>query len=127
MNKNNCDYKKWYGARGIIICEEWRNDFKAFYDWAMSNGYREDLTLDRIDVNGNYCPDNCRWVTSKQQANNRRNTRKLTYNGETHSVSEWADILGIKYTVLNARVHYGWDDERVLTQPVRKSPKRKKE
>lgn len=67
---------RYYGARGITICDEWRNDFMNFYDWAINNGYSDDLSIDRIDVDGNYCPKNCRWVDFVTQANNKRNSRK---------------------------------------------------
>lgn len=73
---NNQDYGR-YGGRGISICDEWKNDFQSFHDWSMKNGYREDLTIDRIDNDGNYCPDNCRWVTRKEQTRNRSITRTI--------------------------------------------------
>ena len=82
---SDVDYKN-YGARGIKICDEWKNDFKAFYDWAMSNGYADNLTIDRIDVNGNYEPSNCRWVTKEIQNKNTRRNINITYNGKTHNV-----------------------------------------
>ena len=107
---------KYYGGRGITVCAEWLHDFQVFYDWAMSHGYADDLTIDRINVNGNYEPSNCRWVTRKEQCNNRRNNRLITYNGETHNLAEWALITGLKQNTLLYRIRRGWNVERVLSK-----------
>ena len=112
----NCKSYKDYGGRGIKVCDEWVNDFQAFYDWAMANGYRDNLSIDRIDVNGDYEPDNCRWVTRKTQNNNSRKNRYYSYNGETHTIAEWSEIMGIGYSALYARIERGWTIERALTQ-----------
>lgn len=112
-NKNAPKYKN-YGARGITICEEWKNDFKTFADWAVKNGYDEKAkrgtcTIDRIDVNGNYEPSNCRWVSTKVNCNNKRNNHLITFENKTHTLSEWAKLLGIKNSTLSMRLkHYKW-------------------
>lgn len=110
-----------YGGRGIKVCDEWMGNYKSFCDWALKNGYKENLEIDRIDCNGDYCPENCRWVTHKENNNNRRNNTLLTYKDETHTLSEWAEILGIKVPTLSYRVQKGWDDEKILTTPVDKT------
>lgn len=94
---------KHYKNKGIIVCEEWRNDFQAFHDWAMANGYADNLTLDRIDNNGNYEPSNCRWATPKEQENNRSNNVYLTINGETKPLAQWATENGLKYCTVEKR------------------------
>lgn len=112
-NVNDPHFER-YGGRGIVICDEWKNYFEAFYDWSMSNGYTEDLTIDRIDNNGNYCPSNCRWVTVKEQNQNKRNVILITYNGETHNVTEWAQILHLGHDTIRQRYHKGWTPEQCL-------------
>ena len=104
-----------YGGRGVTICKEWSDDYIAFRSWAEANGYDDSLTLDRIDVNGNYQPDNCRWVTQKEQCNNTRCNIFLEYDGQTHTVKQWSELLGIKYGTLISRIHRGWSAERALT------------
>lgn len=109
-----------YGGRGIAVCEEWQNSFEAFRDWALANGYRDNLTIDRIDVNGNYCPDNCQWVSMKTQCENRSNNNLLKLDGETQPVSVWAERIGVSADLLYSRKRKGWTDERILKTPSRK-------
>lgn len=113
---SSTSYKK-YGANGITICDEWlgKDGFVNFYNWAITNGYRDDLTIDRIDGTKGYSPDNCRWATYKEQANNTKATVFLTYNGETKPASEWAEITGLSQSSICGRKRNGWSDEECLT------------
>lgn len=119
-NPKNKKYKD-YGGRGILICEEWA-EFLNFKKWAESNGFYKNLTIDRIDNNGNYCPENCRWITQKEQTRNKRTNHLLTFNGETKTMAEWSEITGIKYHTLKNRINkYGYSVSRALTEPVNKN------
>lgn len=108
-------YFRRYGGRGISVCPEWAADYGPFFIWATSNGYREGLQIDRIDNNGNYTPDNCRWVTAKVNTNNRENTRRVTFQGHTHSLTEWAEITGIPRTTLRYRYEAGKPPEEIIS------------
>ena len=122
-NTKNVDYKN-YGGRGITVCDEWM-DFQNFYEWAIANGYDEtaprgQCTIDRIDVDGCYEPENCRWVDRYIQMNNKRNNRILTYNGESHTLAEWCEIVNIPYNCLKSRLNkLHWSVEKTLTTPTR--------
>lgn len=96
FNKNNIAYK-YYGGKGITICEYWLSDFRNFYNWAINNGYKDNLTIDRINNNGNYEPSNCRWITRKQQMNNMSRNHIVDINGVKKTISEWADYYKIEY------------------------------
>lgn len=102
-NQNSVSYKN-YGERGIKICDEWRFDFLAFERWSLANGAREGLQIDRINVNGNYEPSNCRWVDAITQANNKRSNRIIEYKGESHTIMEWSRITGIQESVIRSRI-----------------------
>ena len=115
-----------YGGRGIKVCDEWLNDSRKFYIWAIENGYDEDAsymkcTLDRIDVNGDYSPENCRFVDIKTQCNNRTSNHLITYNGETHNLVYWANKIGINRATLARRLKLGWTVAEALTTPICKN------
>lgn len=116
-NPNHVKYKN-YGARGITICEEWRKSFSNFRDWAYANGYQEGLSIDRIDNNKGYCPENCRWVSMLVQANNKTTNRIIEINGETHTMSEWSRISGIGVATIWARItKYGYSNKDAVFAP----------
>lgn len=117
-DKNKEHYDR-YGGRGISVCSEW-NDYLIFREWAIKNGYKEGLTLDRIDTNGDYIPQNCRFVTWKEQQNNRTSNHKIYANGETHTIAEWSDITGISQRTIQSRIRYGWDESMAVTERERR-------
>lgn len=106
-----------YGGRGITVCDAWF-DFEPFMMWALSNGYSPDLTLDRIDNDGSYCPENCRWVDRKTQQNNRRNSIYITAMGKTLPCAEWARLTGIPKNTIRGRLKMGWSEAMAVTTPV---------
>ena len=95
---------KCYSERDIRVCDEWEKSFDTFRKWALNNGYNDNLSIDRIDNEKGYSPDNCRWATLKEQANNKRTNSYITYKGETHTIAEWASILGMSYYKLYQRL-----------------------
>lgn len=107
-----------YGGRGIDVCDEWKNNYIAFKEWAISNGYQEGLSIDRIDNDTGYSSSNCRWVTRKTQQNNTRFNHIVEYNNESKTIAEWSEITGIKYDTLYGRLYRGWTAEKALTTPV---------
>ena len=115
---------KWYGARGISMCDEWKNSFQIFYNWAISNGYREDLSIDRVDNNGNYEPSNCRWITHAEQMRNQGKNIMLTYNGKTLCAMDWSKETGMSDATIRWRKKHGWSDERTLTESIHRTAER---
>ena len=116
-NPNRHDYKR-YGGRGIAVCKEW-NDYSTFRNWAIANGYNDNLSIDRIDVNGNYEPSNCRWVDNIVQANNVRNNHRIEYKGTTYTLAEFARKLNISYSTLQHRINRRWSIDKIVTTPQR--------
>lgn len=109
-----------YGGRGIAVCDEWLNSYETFRDWSINNNYAVGLTLDRIDVNKNYSPDNCRWVTWKVQNNNARFNHLITFKGATKTLTEWCETLDLPRDPIYTRLNkLGWPVERALTTPIK--------
>lgn len=118
-SKDNNSYHN-YGARGINICDEWLNDVVAFVNWAYNSGYKEGLTIERKDVNGNYEPNNCTWVSRKAQMNNTRYNINIEYKGETKTLTEWSETIGMKMNTLYYRIAIAkWDIEKAFNTPLR--------
>jgi hypothetical protein len=111
MKRRCCDpnNKRYalYGGRGITVCNEWASDYMVFRDWAMASGYADDLTIDRKNNDLGYCPENCRWSTSKEQENNMSRNRVINYLGENHTMSEWSELLNIDYNSMGYRLRKG--------------------
>lgn len=119
FNKKNSEYHN-YGGRGITICNEWQGmeGFLDFEKWSFLNGYNDDLTIDRIDNNKGYCPDNCRWITIEEQQRNRRNNSLITYRGKTKCISEWSKITGLSFACISYRKSHGWTPKDIIETPV---------
>lgn len=118
--KSRCNNSKasnyaYYGDKGIGICNAWSTDFMGFYNWAIGNGYLDDLTIDRIEVDGNYEPSNCRWATMQEQDNNKTSNQVVTYEGKAMTIAQWSRNTGISYYALIQRLHLGWSVKRMLT------------
>lgn len=126
-----------YGGRGIKMCEEWKQDFMVFREWALTHGYdknaeRGECTIDRIDVNGDYSPNNCRFINMQEQTNNRRKTTFITYKGETKPMADWCRQYGLRVNTAHKRIKMGWDLDKVFNEPihqecVRNGKRKKKE
>lgn len=124
----NCTAYKNYGARGIKVCDEWRDGiagYESFKEWSLANGYIQGLSIDRIDNDGDYTPDNCRWIAPKDQARNKRQNVWIEYNGVKKLACDWASELNIPYKTFMSRIYHGWDVDKLINQPMRKTPKQK--
>ena len=127
--KQRCFYEKshnfeYYGGRGISVCEKWKNSFETFFE-DMKLPPTEKHSLERIDNDGNYCPENCKWATATEQMNNSRHCHYLTYQGETLTISQWTKKMGLTRSVIHARLKTGWTVDRTISTPIRRatSPK----
>lgn len=114
------EHYKSYGGRGITVCDAWREDYKTFKKWALTNGYEDYLTLDRIDVNGNYEPSNCRWISMSEQHKNKRTNRVVEYKGKKYILADLAKEVGMGKTTLKYRLDKGMNVEEAVESPIQK-------
>lgn len=121
-NPNSTKYEI-YGGKGISVCDEWENSIELFYRWAIDNGWRKGLTIDRINSDSDYCPSNCRWVDYKVQANNTTQVHNITYDGKTMGIVAWSEELGISKKMLSERIRRGWSIDRAFTTQNTKTGK----
>ena len=120
-NPLNDDYK-YYGGRGIEVCDEWKDDFLNFYNWALENGYKYSLTIDRIENDGDYSPENCQWVSRKFQSRNQSTNNVIEIDGESKCLAEWCEVIGISIATVKWRVYNKkWSYKKALTEPIRRS------
>lgn len=113
----NATHSKYYYGKNIKICEEWKNNYIAFKEWSLKNGFQDNLTIDRIDNNGDYCPQNCRWVSIKEQNENLPTIRKITYKGKEYTIKQISEITGLSIKCLDARYRRGWTVEEIFSTP----------
>lgn len=112
-----CDVYMYYGERGVLIYKDWL-EFENFYNWAVGNGYEEGLTIERIDVNSNYEPNNCTWIPQSEQSSNTRRNRLISYNGKKQNIAQWVKETGLSYNCIRSRLKRGWDIKKTLTEPI---------
>lgn len=119
LDKKHISYHR-YGGRGIKVCEEWDKSYENFKEWAINNGYQEELSIDRIDNDKDYSPSNCKWSSIKEQCNNRENNNRLTFNGVSKTVAEWSVETGLPYHTIHKRILHGWEVKDILTKEKRR-------
>ena len=119
LNPSNRSYPR-YGGRGIRVCDEWQ-DYSVFHAWALSNGYEQGLTIERMDNDAGYCPENCTWIPLSQQALNLAKSRRVTHKGTTRHLREWGRVTGINARTIAGRIDSGWPIDKALTEPIRRA------
>ena len=125
-NPNQASYKN-YGGRGIHMCEDWRKTPDKFFEWAMGSGYSDDLTIERIDVDKDYCPENCKWIPFNTQQSNRTSCRSFTHDGRTQNLTDWCKELGLQYKQIHNRIYkLGWTFERAISESCHSEKRNKK-